>query len=296
MPDTQSRYAPDETAASISVLVELATALGAYREDIILVGGWVPYFLVHGNQKTFQPDSVRAAALQSAFHIGSLDIDLALNIRTIREPRYQAISRILEQRGYRSRGTDSPFSFVRKTQTPKGIPTEIQVDFLAPEYGGTGKRRRHQRVQDLLAHKAHGCDLAFEHFLDREIEATLPEGGVAKARIRMADVLPCLAMKAFALRDRLKEKDAYDIYMVCKHYPGSPESVVRAVKPHVANGLVREALSILTDRFNRPEAMGPVAVATFLEVRDPTLREIRIRDVYETVQDVVQRVSNIGLG
>ena len=54
MPDTQSRYAPDETAASISVLVELATALGAYREDIILVGGWVPYFLIQGNQKTFQ--------------------------------------------------------------------------------------------------------------------------------------------------------------------------------------------------------------------------------------------------
>lgn len=278
MPDTQSRYAPDETAASLSVLVELATALGAYREDIILVGGWVPYFLIQGPSQT-------------EFHIGSLDIDLALNIRTIREPRYQAISRILEQRGYQNRGADSPFSFVRETVTPKGIPIKIQVDFLAPEYGGTGKQRRHQRVQDLLAHKARGSDLAFEHFLDREIEAPLPEGGMTKARIRMADVLPCLAMKAFALRDRLKEKDAYDIYMVCKHYPGSPETVARAVKPHVANGLVREALSILTDRFSRPAAMGPVAVATFLEVRDPTLREIRIRDVYETVQDVLRRVS-----
>jgi len=290
MPDTQSRYAPDETAASISVLVELATALGAYREDIILVGGWVPYFLIQGNQKTFQSDSFQADAFQSVFHIGSLDIDLALNIQTIREPRYQAISRILEQRGYVRRVAESPFGFVRETRTPKGIPIEIHVDFLAPEYGGTGKRRRHQRVQDILAHKARGCDLAFEHFLDIEIEAPLREGGITKARIRMANVLPCLAMKAFALGDRLKEKDAYDIYMVCKHYPGNPESVVRAVKPHVSNKLVREALEILSDRFIRLEAMGPAAVATFLEVRDPTLREIRIRDVYETMQGILQRV------
>lgn len=292
MPDTQSRYAPDETATSISVLVELATALGAYREDIVLVGGWVPYFLVHGNQKTFQSDSLQADAFQSAFHIGSLDIDLAFNIRTIRKPRYQAISRILEQRGYRSRGAGSPFSFVRETRTPKGIPIEIQVDFLAPEYGGTGKRRRHQRVQGLLAHKARGCDLSFEHFLDREIEAPLPEGGITKARIRMADVLPCLAMKAFALGDRLKEKDAYDIYMVCKHYPGSPESIAQAVKPYVVNKLVREALAILNDRFSRLEAMGPVAVATFLEVRDPMLHEIRIRDVYETVQGILKQLES----
>lgn len=290
MADTLSRYAPDETAVSLSVLVELATTLGAYRKDIIRVGGWVPSFLVQGSQKTFQSDPLQADAFQSAFHIGSLDIDLAVNIRTIREPRYQAISRILEQRGFQSRGPDSPFSFVRETRTPKGIPIKIQVDFMAPEYGGTGKRRRHQRVQGLLAHKARGCDLSFEHFLDREIEAPLPEGGMTKARIRMADVLPCLAMKAFVLQDRLKEKDAYDIYMACKHYPGSPESVVRAVKPHVANGLVREALAILTDRFSRLEAMGPVSVATFLEVRNPTLREIRIRDVYEAVQGVLRRV------
>lgn len=152
MPDTHSRYAPDETTASLSALVELATALGAYREDIILAGGWVPYFLVQGNP-------------QAVSHIGSLDIDLILNVRTIREPRYQEILQILEQREYLNRGPQSPFSFTKEVLTAKGVVAHIQVDFLASEYGGTGKRRRHQRVQGrLLAHKARGCDLAFEHF------------------------------------------------------------------------------------------------------------------------------------
>lgn len=109
MPDTQSRYAPDATAASLSALVELATALGAYREEIILVGGWVPYFLIQENP-------------QAPSHIGSLDIDLALNNRTIQEPRYQAILQILEQRGYRNKGPQSPFSFTKGVLTANGIP------------------------------------------------------------------------------------------------------------------------------------------------------------------------------
>lgn len=279
MPDTQSHYDPDETTTSLSALVELATALGAYREDMILAGGWVPYFLIRGNPQT-------------ATHIGSLDIDLALNVRTIREPRYQEILQILEQRGYRNRGPTSPFSFTKEVLTAKGVATQIQVDFLASEYGGTGKQRRHQRVQGrLLAHKARGCDLAFEYFRHQEVEAPLPGGGIARTRIKIADVLPCLVMKAFALRDRLKEKDAYDIYMVCKHYPGSPDTVIRAVQFHTDNKLVREALTILKERFARLEDRGPVEVATFLEERDPMLREILIRDVYETVQNILKKIA-----
>ncbi len=32
--------------ASKSVLIELMTALRTYREALVLVGGWVPYFLL----------------------------------------------------------------------------------------------------------------------------------------------------------------------------------------------------------------------------------------------------------
>jgi hypothetical protein len=39
-------YSADETQAAIKVLAELLTYLGAYRNDIVLIGGWVPFFLM----------------------------------------------------------------------------------------------------------------------------------------------------------------------------------------------------------------------------------------------------------
>ena len=38
-------YPKTEVEACLSVLVELMTVLGEYRESIALVGGWIPYFL-----------------------------------------------------------------------------------------------------------------------------------------------------------------------------------------------------------------------------------------------------------
>jgi len=94
-------------------------------------------------------------------------------------------------------------------------------------------------------------------------------------------------MKAFALRDRLKRKDAYDIYMVCKFYPGSPSSIIGAIQPYSKNKLVQEALNILRDRFaniNNAEIKG---IIDFLEEKNPQIRDIRSRDVYETLQNIL---------
>ena len=51
----------DPTAASRAVLIEVANVLGAFREHLVVVGGWVPELLF--------PDKG---------HIGSLDVDLAV--------------------------------------------------------------------------------------------------------------------------------------------------------------------------------------------------------------------------
>ena len=52
----------DPTSASRAVLIEVLNVLGAFRDDIVLVGGWVPELLY--------PDRG---------HIGSLDVDLAVS-------------------------------------------------------------------------------------------------------------------------------------------------------------------------------------------------------------------------
>ena len=51
------------------------------------------------------------------------------------------------------------------------------MDLLAGEYEGTGKSHRTQRMQDVLARKARGCDLAFDMVMEVPIEGVLPGGG-----------------------------------------------------------------------------------------------------------------------
>ena len=275
-------YSVEETEAALSVLAELLTHLGAYREGIVVVGGFGPYLLLRG-QQAGDP------------HIGTLDVDLALDPARIADPGYEAILDILEKRGFiparDRRGQPIPHRFVRTFQDARGREHTIPVDFLAPEYGGTGPARRHQRIQSLLAHKARGADLVFEQFLWVEVEAFLPNGARQKVRAKVANGAACVVMKAITLVERGKEKDAYDLYMLAKHYPGGRSRLAQEVLGIRSHGLVREALRALHDKFGEVDALGPLAVADFLGERDADARAIRARDACEIIQDLLAQVE-----
>ncbi len=71
---------------------------------------------------------------------------------------------------------------------------------------------------------------------------------VAAAR----SVLLELTLKGIALSERLKEKDAWDIYFCLRHYPGGLDALVREFQPHLAHGLVREGLASVAEKFSSP--------------------------------------------
>jgi hypothetical protein len=152
-----AEYEPKEVDISSSLLLELMDALKRYGSDVVVIGGWAPYFLL----KSFSHATEE--------HVGSLDADLALNFRGIPEEAYETLLETIRRLGYRQRknaaGKPIPASF-EKTVTVGSVPYVMQVDFLAGEYGGNAKSHRHQRVQDMLAHKARGADMG------RLIEAT----------------------------------------------------------------------------------------------------------------------------
>lgn len=113
---------------------------------------------------------------------------------------------------------------------------------MAGEYGGTSDGHRHQRVQDVLAQKARGCDLAFADHITIEIEASMPDGSINSVDVNIAGVVPFLVMKGMALVDRLKEKDAYDICYVVREYPGGLAALAAIFEPYRDNKLVIEGL------------------------------------------------------
>ena len=125
-----------------------------------------------------------------------------------------------------------------RTISIDGSEIVVEVDFLAGEYSGSGKAHRTQSVQDIRARKARGCDLAFDMNVSIQIEGNLPSGPLDSAGMRVASIVPFIVMKGMAMAERLKEKDAYDIYYCLKNYPGGLDALIRKLTPHIGSGLV----------------------------------------------------------
>lgn len=269
-----SDYTADAVSAARSVLLELVRLLGEYRDDIVVIGGWIPTLLLpHSSEQ----------------HIGSIDIDLALNHSKLQEAGYRTIQQLLESRGYRQ-DERQPFIYWRPVVVNRR-EIMVEVDLLAGEYEGTGKNRRTQSVQGVRPRKARGCDLAFEMSAHVKLEGTLPEGGIDSATVRVATIVPFLVMKGMALHDRLKEKDAYDIYFCLKHCVGGLDSLIEDFRPHLNHGLVREGLEKIADKFSSPQHIGPKSVADFLDVADPEERDLLMRDAYERANHLLRELG-----
>jgi len=63
----------------------------------------------------------------------------------------------------------------------------------------------------------HGCGFAFESPLDLPLTGRLPDGTGAEVSVKVVRISHFVIMKALALEDRWKTKDAYDIYYSIKN-------------------------------------------------------------------------------
>lgn len=266
---SQRDYSEELVEAAYRVLLELVRILGEYREDIVVIGGWVPQLLINVENR----------------HVGSIDVDIAVNHQTVSEAGYQTILRALQSHGYRQ-SEKQPFIFFRNIEV-KGELIDVEVDFLAGEYGGTGRGRRTQKAQDMRFRKARGADLAFLMPERIRISGELPGGGKDSAEIQVASISTLIVMKSFAMRDRLKEKDAWDIYYCLKHYSGGTDAIVKEFTKLGNSNLVSEAVTILSEKFKSIDAVGPVHVADFEDVTDEEERAFLQRDSFEHVQNLI---------
>ncbi|UCF60133.1 MAG: hypothetical protein JSV37_10225 [Anaerolineaceae bacterium] len=271
---TRTDYSDLAVHAARQVLIELVHALGDYREEMIIIGGWVPELLYSD---------------ESDPHIGSIDVDLALDHNALEDRRYAAIEKILLERNY-YRNDGYPFSYFRDVEIG-GHTVTVRVDLMAGQYGGTGKNRRTQKAADVRARKARGCDLAFDLHSIVEISGELPGGAKDTVRVKVASVVPFLVMKGMALTDRMKEKDAYDIYYVVRYFPGGIDVLVKEIRPYAGYGLVVEGLGKIREAFLSPDHVGPAHVAAFLGTASQDERDRIRRDAFERVNALL-----IGLG
>ena len=272
---SRSDYTDKEVNACKSVLIEIVHLLSEIKDEMVIIGGWIPSFLFPESNDT---------------HIGSLDIDVALNFAKISNKTYQTILDSILKRGY-TQDTEQPFRFFREVKVEGSDPVNVEVDFMAGEYGGTGRRHRTQRVQDIQARKARGCDLAFNSTTSVTLYGELPDGGKDKVFFKIAGIVPFLVMKGMALFQRMKEKDAYDIFYCIEHYPGGLQELTDKFIPSIKNKLVIEGLGKIRSKFASIEHIGPKWVADFLEIENKDDREIIMRRAYEKVTEFLDRLN-----
>ena len=275
-------FTVEEIEACVIVMRELFLYLKPYRNQIVLIGGWVPYFLLEKYKYPGEYDQ----------HVGSLDIDVALDASSIPQTAYKSILEILRERGFYhkrdSQGRDIPASFLKKIVFENGKEIEVRIDFLAPEYGGTSKKKRHQIIQEMLARKGRGTDIVFSHTDIIHLSGPISSGADIELDIRVADVTACFVMKGIALGERTNEKDAYDLYMLARYYKEGPTSVLSELRKLKNHGLMKEALRNIEEHFKDIKSLGPVSVVTFMGITDEGEYDRITRDAFELLQFIIQ--------
>jgi hypothetical protein len=155
-------------------------------------------------------------------------------------------------------------------------PADSEVDdgaMFRPKDGAGSK---------MAAFNIRGAMLARDDFIDVDLEAErLDDGGWSKVTLRVANLLPYVALKIFAFQDRHQNKDSYDLAFSLFHAVGGPQAAGEraATSPVVGSQQVEEALVLLTERFANADQDGPHAYANFLASGEDPDESARLRQV-----------------
>jgi len=96
------------------------------------------------------------------------------------------------------------------------------------------------------------------------IDGSMPAGGKNRVEIAIASIPALLAMKGYAIQNRHKQKDAYDIYCI-RNYPGGPQALAKDCKPLFELPEARQGYAHIAGKFNKADGYGPTSVRKFVE-------------------------------
>lgn len=270
-PRYESEYSPRQTEAAHRVLLDLGQVLAAFEDCVVVVGGWVPDLLLKNADEP---------------HIGSIDVDLALDAVKLAEGRYgQLLETLLKTRRYHQ--SDEPFRLYVEVDLEDGEPPlRVDVDFLKPA-GIKPRKNKPKLTHGFRPLDADGCAAAFRKPEWVVLAGQMPQGAKNQVRFRVASVPDFLVMKAYALSKRDKPKDAYDICYCLDYCPGGPAKIAEVWNRQPRMKHVLEAMAILREKFKVLDAYGPAQVVEFHNSPDGEERARQQRRAFELVQSLL---------
>ncbi|MDQ3630054.1 MAG: nucleotidyl transferase AbiEii/AbiGii toxin family protein [Actinomycetota bacterium] len=259
-PRHRSGYTAEETLQVQSACLTVAVTLGAYLDDLCIVGGLVPSLLI---DRQLGPDPEA-----DAWHPGTNDLDIGLAVALLHDERYAEISRRLRQEGF---GPDRNADGNEVLQRWRLGDLRVTIDFLmAPAPSDEPAGRIQPLESDFGVLVTSGLELAFDERIKIELEGhTLNSEKVARA-VPVCGPAAFVVLKALAFGDRAEPKDAYDLVYVVRRSSAAPESIAERLSEHAGRHaeIVDRALTLLLRDFRDPGGLGPRRAAAF-DVIDP---------------------------
>lgn len=248
-PQQIAGYDPESTDLSTRACLHLATVLGDYADDIVIVGGLVPYLLVD-----------QSKADQDQRHCGSKDVDVVFSIAIIDEERYEAIANRLRTAGFKpDTNENGNLTFQRWRH---GVYVKAVVDFLIETEGKP--RSLVHLTNDLAAIITPGASLAFKDAHKKTLQGTTFDGAFVTRDVAICGPGAFIILKSMALQIRSEPKDAYDIYYLLRNYDGTLEEIAERIRNLLGQVTAKTGLEYLEANFSTLDNNGPILLAKFL--------------------------------
>ena len=249
-PQSAGDYGDRTTAAVKSVLIEIGQILGSFIGKFAVIGGAVPWLLLN------EPDMP---------HSGTVDVDLGLDPSALGDGEYVRLVEALQTQGYHQRDNLRRFQLVRTVPARDGgSDIDVVVDFLMPRDAEIAKNRP-PLLSEFAVQRADGAELALRFNQMVAIDGDMPGGGRNRVHIAVASIPALLAMKGYAIENRLKHKDAYDIYYSVRNFPGGIDALVEATRLLLDVESAQKGYRLISGKFRDIEDFGPTSVRKFVE-------------------------------
>lgn len=244
MAELSKKWSDPKIQASQSVLMEVMTILSSECDNLVIVGGWVPELLF--------PDKG---------HMGSLDVDLALDPKKIKPSAYDAICKRLCDAGYRQ---ETPFGGVFYRDIGDG-KVSVKVDLLTGIGDTPGGEKGSEIIQDMRIGKLRGINVALQNAITLDLMGHLPDGAINNLQVKIASAAAFLCMKSHALNERKREKDAFDMYFCQQIYGNKIKDLAEQFRPLLGQPEVDQSVEILGSKYATIKHIGPQWAAQYAE-------------------------------
>jgi hypothetical protein len=271
--ETYSDYDSQATSQTLPAFLTVWSGLGAYHDDLVLVGGLVPQFICRHPTNT-----------SSLPRPATLDVDFGISLAAS-AGQYGTLSTDLRAQGFRP-SAKYPGRFEKSVE---GFP--IYIDFLV-EDGEASQGTR--MVDDVVANVMPGVTRALATARTMKIESVDLWASKQSVMARVCEVGPFLVFKLRAFLHRQQGKDAFDLLYTMLHYDKGTSAAVQAFAAErvAQNPAFPDARQALSELFTDEKSPGAIKAAGFVfgmpQARDS--EDLRMRRI-QVQQDMYSAAS-----